>query len=516
MAEGSTSRLPDGQAGVARTEAAATAGHQALPGAALTPVSAGAAVRVRRQASVLLSRLWADTHLRWLMAFLVLGLVLRVTWVATINPDPLDGRFDDTKFYDASAKALAEGKGYINFEQKPTARWPIGYSATVASLYFVFGHNRLAPKALNIFLGLATVVAVYVLGARLFGKRVGLVAAALLALFPSQIFFSTLVMTEVLFAALLTLVILLVVLWTLPPTNAGQPPPEGDASGPVGADPPPAADVNDRPAAYKLLLLGLLLGYAAITRGEGSIVILVVLLIWWLARTGWRPFLRRTGLLLAGVVVVMAPWSIRNYLQFDAPVFVSTAMGSALWQGNRADAYTPADFGFDTKFYDQYANVPYPRKEVEMNNAAMREAVSFIVHNPRTEAGLLFKKFYNLYREDAIGLVWIDQTGGRPSIPDSLQTKLATVANAYYFVVLGWVLLTVPFWFSFRDRSRFLLPLAILVLTAAHLVFIPNPRYHFAFIPILCILAAQGVVAVRRRLTSSAAGAAGGPSAQAQ
>lgn len=446
--------------------AAPAVSADALPGA-------GPASWAGRLASGALSRLWSDVHLRWALAFVLLALVLRVAWVATVNPDPLDGRFDDTQFYDASAKALAEGKGYVNFEQEQTARWPIGYSGLVASLYVVFGHNVLAPKALNVFLGAATVLAVFVLAARLFDRRVGVVAAALLALFPSQVIFSTLVMTEVLFAALLTLVVLLVIFWTL-----------GD----------------ERPPAYKLLLLGLLLGYAAITRGEGGMLVVTVLIIWWLARVAWRPFLRDSAVLLAGVFLVMAPWTIRNFLVFDSPVFVSTAMGSALWQGNRADAYKPHDFGYDTKFYDQYAHVPYPRKEVEMNNAAMREALDFIVHNPGTEVGLLFKKLYHLYREDAIGLFWIDGTGGEASIPDSLEVKLETVADAYYFVVLGWALLTAPLWFSFRDRSRFLLPLTILVLTATHLVFIPNPRYHFAFIPLFCILAAQGVVTLWERL----------------
>ena len=235
-------------------------------------------------------------------------------------------------------------------------------------------------------------------------------------------------------------------------------------------------------------------------------VVLAVLAVWWLARSDWRSFLRRSALLLAGVALVMAPWTIRNFVVFHAPVFVSTAMGSALWQGHGPDVYTPGHLGFDTKFYDEYADVPYPKKEVEMNNAALREAVDFIVHNPRTETGLFFKKIYHLYEEDASGLVWIDKHGGQPSIPDSLEPKLETVANAYYFVVLGCVVLTAPMWFSLRDRSRFLLPLTILILTAAHLVFIPTPRYHFAFIPILCVLAAQGIVVVWRRLKAARAG----------
>ena len=81
-----------------------------------------------------------------MLALFLLALVLRGAWVAAINPDPLDGRFDDTLFYDRSATALADGKGYINFEKKPTARWPIGYSGLVASLYVVFGRNLLAPR----------------------------------------------------------------------------------------------------------------------------------------------------------------------------------------------------------------------------------------------------------------------------------------------------------------------------------------------------------------------------------
>ena len=480
MAERSTTRLSGERVGPGQLETAAEASAQALPG----PAFAAWAITL---GSAVLSRLRADAYLRWALLFVLLALALRVAWVATVDPYPLDGRFDDTEFYDASAKALADGKGYLNFEQQPTARWPVGYSGLVASLYVVFGHNVAAPKALNVFLGAATVLAVYALGARLFDRRVGVTAAALLALFPSQIFFSTLVMTEVLFAALLTLVVLLTVFWTL-----GE----------------------ERPAAYKLLLLGLLLGYGAITRGEGSGLVLAVLVIWWLARVGWRSFLRRSALLLAGVVLVVAPWSIRNFVVFRAPVFVSTALGSALWQGNRADVYTPRDTGFDTKFYDQYADVPYPRKEVEMNSAAMREALDFVIHNPGTEATLVFKKLYHLYREDSIGLVWIEGPGGRQSIPDSLQAKLETVANAYYFVVLGWVLLTAPLWFAFRDRARFLLPLTIAVLTAMHLVFVPNPRYHFAFIPILCILAAQGAVTIRRRLKAGSVGPGDGLGAQ--
>ena len=425
-----------------------------------------------------LARAWADRYLRWALALSFAALVLRALWVLYANPDPLDGRFDDTVFYDASARALANGKGFISFAQKPTAQWPIGYPGLIALIYVLFGQHLVAAKALNVFLGAATVLGVYFLGSKVFDKRVGLAAAALLAFFPSQVFFSTLLMTEVLFTALLVLMAYLVARWTL-------------------EDP--------RPPAYRLLALGVLMGYMAIVRGEGSVLIGGVVLLWWVVLRSWRRVLRPVSLLVAGVLLVIMPWTVRNLIQMDAPVLISTAVGSALWQGHHQGVYDPNDIPFPTKFYDRYSDVPYPRREILANNAAIRDALDFIVHNPGEEARLLAKKAYHLFREDAIGLVWIEANGTRDSVPQSSEEQLATVANAYYFVVLGWVALTVPFWFSLSDRRRLLLLVLLLVWTGNHLVFIPNPRYHFPLVPIFAILAAQGALVLWGRLRAARA-----------
>ena len=83
---------------------------------------------------------WARTHVRWLVGILLVALVLRVFWVASVQPDPRDGRFDDTVFYYNAARHLAEGEGYVvpgdafcRFgddigcdERPPTAQWAPG------------------------------------------------------------------------------------------------------------------------------------------------------------------------------------------------------------------------------------------------------------------------------------------------------------------------------------------------------------------------------------------------------
>ena len=39
------------------------------------------------------------SHAFWLGAILLVGLVLRIAWVSSVQPDPRDGRFDDMVGY---------------------------------------------------------------------------------------------------------------------------------------------------------------------------------------------------------------------------------------------------------------------------------------------------------------------------------------------------------------------------------------------------------------------------------
>ena len=57
--------------------------------------------------------LWARTEVRWLAGILLVALVVRVVWVASVQPDPRDGRFDDTVWYYSTAQHLLDGDGYV-------------------------------------------------------------------------------------------------------------------------------------------------------------------------------------------------------------------------------------------------------------------------------------------------------------------------------------------------------------------------------------------------------------------
>ena len=131
--------------------------------------------------------------------------MFRLAWIAYAHPNPNDGRFDDTLFYDHAAQSLAAGKGFLGFFDAQTAGWPPGYPLLLAGIYKAFGHGFLLPRLLNVFAGVATCLLVYLVGARVFDRRAGIVGAFLLAVFPSQIYRTTLLMTEVLTAAVVAL-----------------------------------------------------------------------------------------------------------------------------------------------------------------------------------------------------------------------------------------------------------------------------------------------------------------------
>ncbi len=92
-------------------------------------------------------------HLLWLGAILLLALALRLAWIAYAHPNPNDGRFDDTLFYDHAAQSLAAGKGYLGFFDAQTAGWPPGYPLLLAGIYKAFGHGFLLPRLLNVSRG---------------------------------------------------------------------------------------------------------------------------------------------------------------------------------------------------------------------------------------------------------------------------------------------------------------------------------------------------------------------------
>ena len=127
-------------------------------------------------------------HVLALLAIIVLAIGLRVAWIAYVNPNPErrpDGRHRLLR--QGRACRSARQPGYTNFYGFPTAQWPPAYPFLLAGIYKAFGHNIIVPKVANALAGGLTCLLIYLIAARVFNRRVGLLGAFLFAIFPGAV-----------------------------------------------------------------------------------------------------------------------------------------------------------------------------------------------------------------------------------------------------------------------------------------------------------------------------------------
>lgn len=260
-----------------------------------------------------------------LAAILLLGLGLRLG-------EAWDGRppVYDASAYAAIAANLEAGEGFTigPAATQPSSNYSPGLPLFVAGLHELAGgvHERLTRVVLA-FIGTLSILFAYLLAHRL--RRVmswggysapkssidavgaGLIAAGAVAIYPSLLEYQGMLMSEPLAATLLSGSVL-AMFW--------------------------AADRNGR---VDWLLPGVLLGATAMVRPEylGIAFLLALVVFARCARSEWRRSLTQAAVLLAGVVLLVAPWTIRNAVALDRVVPISTGGGQVLFAGT----YLPSD-----------------------------------------------------------------------------------------------------------------------------------------------------------------------------
>jgi hypothetical protein len=258
-----------------------------------------------------------------LVAVLLLGLGLRIG-------EAWDGR---APVYDAQAYAVLAGnlEGGSGFTLGPGATQPAsnyspGLPLFVAGLYKLSGgiHPQFARVMLAL-VGALSVLFAYLIGRRLtrsptdppLASEVGrweivpaLIGAFVVAIYPALLEYQGMLMSEPLAATLLPGGVL-ATLWAW---DGGQ---------------------------WRWLLPGALFGALALTRPEYLAIAGLVALVVFAreARGDWRRSLVRGAIFLLGLVVIVAPWTVRNAVALDRFVPISTGGGQVLYAGT----YLPSD-----------------------------------------------------------------------------------------------------------------------------------------------------------------------------
>ncbi len=441
-----------------------------------------------------LSSVRERTHLLWLGAILLVALALRVAWVVNAQPDPRDGRFDDTVWYYGAARHLAAGDGYVfpgdafcvggNTStcgvSSPTALWAPGYPLALAGLIRLPGDDVAAARWFNVAAGVALVAAGYYLGSRLWDRRAGLVAATLMAGFPSHIYFSSVLLTEVFFTALAAGLLCLALAWTL----------------------------HKEVARWRVFALGVAAAVVGMVRPEGALLVLAIIAAWVAYHRSLRRVAGYAALLVLGMAVLYVPWTARNMIQLHAPIVGTTGMGQVLIQGHHPGATGRPDLYAVAQLWDRFASVPLPEREVRINNTGIHESVTYAVHHIPRELGLVPQRLAWFFRGDDSVVFWVNHAGGaKPKeFSAAWADRWMALANVYYYIVVGMMVLGLPFWLRRMDRRHTLIWAPFAVYTAMWaFLFVGEARYHFPLLPVFAVLAGIGLSAFVRRVSSERA-----------
>jgi 4-amino-4-deoxy-L-arabinose transferase-like glycosyltransferase len=405
-------------------------------------------------------------------AIVLVGLTLRLVWVLYVDTVPLGG---DPRWYYVVGVNIAQGHGFVTardefYLEAPgpglvTAFWPPAYSFLLAAIFKTFGVSVTAAKVVNALLGAATIPFVYALGRQLFSRNVGLGAAAIFAVFPNAIAWTPLLFAEELFVLLFV-----AALWVI-------------VAFPLGA----------RRDWVPLVALGALTGLSLLTRGQGAVLVPVAALFW-LGRFGWRPAARATAISIVAAVAVITPWTVRNAIELDAFVPISTNSGAALRAGHAPDATGTTHWPRDRVdgFY-MWQSLYRPDWEVKGYREYTSRAIDYALTHPRHELELTALKVYHLYRSDAGVVYWLSTIGATPLEPDGLDDALWRLFDYSYYVLFYGAVLSVPLWLR-RNPNALLLANVVAMWTLFHILFLGEPRYHVPLYPLFAIAVAAGIM----------------------
>ena len=237
----------------------------------------------------------------WLFAAVGLGITLRILLAMLFPAIPLGNWNVDMIRYLDLAHKLADGMDYATPEGR--AFWAPGLPLALALLLPAFGSS--VALAYNIITFVFAEVATFVLGRMLGDWRVGCLAAFFLAVWPNFVFGAPLLNKES----------LLIALW---PTAAFFYLKAHEV-------------LSDRKAGISALLAGASLGYSALTQ-PALLLLPVCFPLFSTLANGWR---RRTFICVlaagCGVVAVLTPWLVRNFIVLHDFVPITTAGGQNLF-----------------------------------------------------------------------------------------------------------------------------------------------------------------------------------------
>lgn len=316
-----------------------------------------------------IQRIWNRVEQHPLLSIILISILLRVA-VAFVMGDTvvdLPGIFDQISYHNLALR-VAGGYGFsfgelwwpITPANAPTAHWSFLYTLYLALVYLLFGPHPIVARVIQaIIVGILHPYIIYRIGEKLFTKAVGLVAAAVTAVYIYFFYYGAALMTEsYCITAILSSLYFAILL----------------------------AESHDKKLDIKLgIALGISIGIALLLR-QVFLLFLPFLFLWiWIARFRQSRNLPivSTVLSFALIVLLILPVTLYNYSRFHRFVLLNTNSGYAFFWGNNPI--------YGTNFIPILPTATYqnmiPEEVRHLDEAALdqellKRGIQFVMDNP--------------------------------------------------------------------------------------------------------------------------------------
>ena len=391
------------------------------------------------------------TRSKQLLTLILLAAILVRLLIALYMGDQvtvLPGIHDQVS-YDALARSLLAGRGYTFSKNwypftpanTPTAHWSFIYPLYLAGMYSITGYHPLAARIVQGVVGGALICfLVYRIGRRVVDEDTGLVGAGLAAIYGYFVYYNVALMTETFFIVFVLFSLYL------------------------------SLELKERPTVTRWILLGLALGMAALFRQ--TILLFVPFLLLWLLFEARKREVRWWHFTLPIVVIALliAPWTVRNYLIYHQFLPLNSNAGYAFYASNNPN--------LGTDWRNELVVVPVPEELVGQNEAKLNQALTlkgfeFIIADPLRYLWLNLDKTLEYFK------FW-------PSSDSSIISNLGRVLS--FGLYLPFMLLGLGLSLS-RWRRFVPLYLFMAIHTGIHLLSWPALRYRLPVDAVLMVFA---------------------------
>lgn len=432
--------------------------------------------RLRKRLAGTATRIWQDRRSRSFALAVVVAFGLRLAWAIWATGPIAEPRSDPAQYLSYAERFSALGTPELYGHA--TAFLPPGYPLFLAPLAFLARNTgwisvNFAASLANVVLGTATVVFTAWLARIWIGPAARNPAAWIMALAPGHVYYTSVVLSETLFAALTTGLLLAASLLV----RSGRP-----------------------SHAKALVLLGVFVGWALLVRTPGAFLVFAPALALRATAGSWRGALRTTGWVALGTLVLVVPWTVRNAVQVGVAVPISTNNAAFLCTGHndRADGRFDATeeglrYCFGGSAYD-----PENADEAHWYRTTSSRAIGWALTHPVDEVRLTLWKTYDTMSDDREALSDAEDFGNRSLFGGNERVRniYVTLANSWHWAVLAFAAAGL----CLVRATRRALPLWSTAAVYLVLVWggLALSRYHHAIMPILVIFAAAALTAVRR------------------